>query len=53
MRYPIREMLQDEKIKQDMIVGVIMFCQGHEGRTVDKRAARKAYKRIQNKLNKK
>jgi len=46
MRYPIKEMLKNEKLKQDMIIGVIIFCQGHEGRSVDKQAALKAYKKI-------
>ena len=46
-RYPIKEMLKDPKCRRDMIVGVIMFCQGHEGRVPDKKEAIKAYEKIQ------
>ena len=45
-RYPIKKMLKDGDMKRKMIVGVIMFCQGHEGRTPDKESAKQAYGRV-------
>jgi len=47
-RYPIKKMLKDEDMKREMIVGVIMFCQGHEGRTPDKESAKQACGRVKN-----
>lgn len=45
-RYPIKKMLKNPKYRRDMIVGVIMFYQGHEGRIPNKKEAIRAYKKI-------
>ena len=48
-RYPIKKMLKNPKLREDIIVGVIMFCQGHEGRIPSKEKAIKAYREIKEK----
>ena len=45
-RYPIKKMLKDGNMKRKMIVGVIMFCQGHEGRHADNSSATQAYQKV-------